>query len=179
MTIYFLYYPLKTPPKQRSYSSALSGFAKIKSNAPAGFVKQTPKTYKNYICHLLSLLKSIILLKYPQLSIKFVCVKAAHSLIDPKILNDLIKFSVAKNPKFFKPVLQQYLKKFKGCARRKINRSFKKRSHTPASPAKRNGFLQSMVFRRKTASRGQADSPYIPSFGFPEGDLKPSGQTSS
>jgi hypothetical protein len=89
VTVYFLYYPL------------------INSG----------QNYVSYIPNLIALIKLIFSLKYPQLCFKFVCVNAPHPLVDTNILNNLIKFSIAKDPKSFKFVLSKYVRAFKNLAR--------------------------------------------------------------
>lgn len=139
-TIYFLYHPLRlcqSSSKKRTLASHTGGFSNKR-------LRVRRHTFKNTVPYLLEILKLIINLKYPLLNIKFVCVKAAHSLVDPKILNHIIQFSVAKNPKFFKPVLLQYLRIYKKLARRRLltkGGSFsgfaKKTSTSPFAPSQR------------------------------------------
>lgn len=145
-TIFFLYHPLITPPKKRTFSSPGS------KRSPLGRVRRY--TLKGSVAYLLDVLKPIISLKYPLLSIKFVCVKAAHSLVDPQILNDLIKFSIAKNPKFFKPVLQRYLRQFNKLARR-ISRPYKTFKHSNFNPLIRNSLKLERNFLFKKADNPQ------------------------
>jgi len=105
VTIYFLYYPLVNMATE---NKAL--------NTPQNLSKQQGQL-SEYIPNLIFLVKKILSLKYPQQCFKFVCANAPHPLVDTNILNNLIKFSIAKDPKSFKPVLSKFIKIFKNLSR--------------------------------------------------------------
>lgn len=48
------------------------------------------KSYLIYVLNLISLIKTILKLKYPKHQFKFVCVEADHKFVEAKILNDYI-----------------------------------------------------------------------------------------
>lgn len=68
---------------------------------------------KNKLLPILNIIKSLFNLKYPNNTLKLVCIKAPHKFVDSKLLNDYLFNNVFQEPNKLKRVLTLLIKEYK------------------------------------------------------------------
>ena len=70
-------------------------------------------TSGDIIIKLIKLIKNILKLKYIELDIKLIFIKAPNKFVEPKILNDYIHYSVMEDPNKIKYVLVNLIREYR------------------------------------------------------------------